>query len=248
MQILGRLARLLFLRARRSGRHNLPCIRGILDEVGGRGRCRRQIGQAQLRRVSNTVQANVTNWERERTSLQIVRSSSHIRRGRMFFRNGRLTSASWISSSASRGCSGKLEACVLQVLMAQVRKLRVRSFIVVRGPGRGLRGLRACARRVIRGGMWQINFGTCGGVSSAAGVWFKLKFSAVDVAPSFLVSAVIDEPSTTQKFSIVELAHLHYNYCWKIMSPDHLLPSRRLMLKYSWITACGLPECRSTYA
>ena len=48
----------------------------------------------------------------------------------MFFRNGRLTSDSWISSSASRGCRGKEDAWVLQVLIAQVRKLRVRSFIM----------------------------------------------------------------------------------------------------------------------
>lgn len=48
----------------------------------------------------------------------------------MFFRNGRLMSASWISSSASRGWSGKEEGFVLQVLMAQVRKLRVRSFML----------------------------------------------------------------------------------------------------------------------
>lgn len=39
-------------------------------------------------------------------------------------------SASWISSSASRGCSGKDAGFVLQVFMAQVRKLRVRSFMV----------------------------------------------------------------------------------------------------------------------
>jgi hypothetical protein len=63
------------------------------------------------------------------TSLAITRISSHISRGSMFFRNARFRSASWISSSASRGCSGKERGFVLQVLMAQVRKLRVRSFI-----------------------------------------------------------------------------------------------------------------------
>lgn len=38
-------------------------------------------------------------------------------------------SVSCISSSASRGWRGKERGLVLQVLMAQVRKLRVRSFI-----------------------------------------------------------------------------------------------------------------------
>lgn len=49
----------------------------------------------------------------------------------MFFRNGRLMSDSMISSSASRGCRGKEAGEDLQALMAQVRKLRVRSFILV---------------------------------------------------------------------------------------------------------------------
>lgn len=42
-------------------------------------------------------------------------------------------SASTISSSASRGCNGKDAGFVLHVLMAQVRKLRVRSFISTDG-------------------------------------------------------------------------------------------------------------------
>ena len=40
-----------------------------------------------------------------------------------------MTSASTISSSASRGCKGKDAGFVLQALIAQVRKLRVKSFI-----------------------------------------------------------------------------------------------------------------------
>lgn len=63
------------------------------------------------------------------TSEVIVLNSSHINRGKMFFKNVRLISDSTISSSASRGCRGKDAAEVLQVFMAQVRKLRVRSFI-----------------------------------------------------------------------------------------------------------------------
>lgn len=39
-------------------------------------------------------------------------------------------SDSMISSSASRGCRGKEAGEDLQALMAQVRKLRVRSFIL----------------------------------------------------------------------------------------------------------------------
>jgi hypothetical protein len=50
----------------------------------------------------------------------------------MFLRNARLTSVSTISSSASRGCKGKESGEVLQDFMAQVRKLRVRSFILLR--------------------------------------------------------------------------------------------------------------------
>ncbi|KAL6164371.1 hypothetical protein ACJQWK_10036 [Exserohilum turcicum] len=73
--------------------------------------------------IENEVQSN------NHTSLQMPRNSSHKIRGKMFFRNARLTSVSTISSSASRGCSGKEAGFVLHVLMAQVRKLRVRSFI-----------------------------------------------------------------------------------------------------------------------
>lgn len=60
----------------------------------------------------------------------MTRISSHIRRGSMFLRKGRLRSDSWISSSASRGWRGKEAGCGLQDFMAQVRKLRVRSFIL----------------------------------------------------------------------------------------------------------------------
>lgn len=63
------------------------------------------------------------------SSLHITLNSFHRMRGKMFFRNARFTSASTISSSASRGCRGKDAGFVLQALMAQVRKLRVRSFI-----------------------------------------------------------------------------------------------------------------------
>ena len=65
-----------------------------------------------------------------RTSLHIPLNSSHMILGSMFLRKARLTSASTISSSASRGWRGKDAGLVLQVLMAHVRKLRVRSFIL----------------------------------------------------------------------------------------------------------------------
>lgn len=137
MQIHRRLTRhLLFL---------LPlcsfcCVFSSLYKIARRRRRRRQVWKAELDCIVSTSfncmlamlffffeQCSV-RWKR--TSLLIVRRSSHIRRGRIFFRNGKLTSDSWISSSASRGCSGKEVDCVLHVLMAQVRKLRVRSFIV----------------------------------------------------------------------------------------------------------------------
>ena len=65
-----------------------------------------------------------------RTSLHMPLNSSHMILGSMFLRKARLTSASTISSSASRGWRGKDAGLVLQVLMAHVRKLRVRSFIL----------------------------------------------------------------------------------------------------------------------
>lgn len=58
-----------------------------------------------------------------------MRISSHINRGKMFFRKATLMSVSTTSSSASRGWRGKADGVDLQDLMAQVRKLRVRSFI-----------------------------------------------------------------------------------------------------------------------
>jgi len=47
----------------------------------------------------------------------------------MFVRKSRFRSVSTISKEASRGWSGKLVAMGLQALRAQVRKLRVSSFI-----------------------------------------------------------------------------------------------------------------------
>ena len=64
-----------------------------------------------------------------RTSPAITLRSSHASRGSMFFRNARLMSDSTTSSSASRGCRGKDARAVLQDFTAQVRKLRVSSFI-----------------------------------------------------------------------------------------------------------------------
>ena len=80
----------------------------------------------------------------EHTSLQIVRSSSHIRRGRILRKKGKFMSASTISSSESCGCRGKLAAGVLHGFTAQVRKLSVRSFIAggflsFFGPGDAMR-------------------------------------------------------------------------------------------------------------
>ena len=48
----------------------------------------------------------------------------------MFWMSKGLISASTCSSSASLGCRGKAAGLVLQVLRAQQRKLRVRSFIL----------------------------------------------------------------------------------------------------------------------
>lgn len=50
--------------------------------------------------------------------------------GNTLTRNSGFTSCSTRSSSASRGCRGKAAGSCLQALRAQVRKLRVRSFIL----------------------------------------------------------------------------------------------------------------------
>lgn len=53
----------------------------------------------------------------------------HSRRGNTLTRNSGFNSISTRSSSASRGCRGNAAGSCLQALRAQVRKLRVRSFI-----------------------------------------------------------------------------------------------------------------------
>jgi hypothetical protein len=70
-------------------------------------------------------------------------NSSHISRGNIFFRKGRLRSHSTTSSSESRGCRGKEAGFVLQVFRAQVRKFKVRSFMAaatIESVGFGLGG------------------------------------------------------------------------------------------------------------
>jgi hypothetical protein len=64
-----------------------------------------------------------------RTSEEMVLRASQFILGSMFWIKSGLISASICSSSASFGCRGKAEGLVLQVLRAQQRKLRVRSFI-----------------------------------------------------------------------------------------------------------------------
>jgi hypothetical protein len=64
------------------------------------------------------------------TSCEIVFKASQLSLGSMFWMSSGLISASTCSSSASLGCRGKAAGFVLQVLRAQQRKLRVRSFIL----------------------------------------------------------------------------------------------------------------------
>jgi hypothetical protein len=149
-------------------------------------------------------------WARERgacTSAVIVRNSSHINRGNMFFRKGRFRSVSTISSSASRGWSGKDAGEVLHAFMAQVRKLRVRSFIFfwravegfeVRtrraedwGPMfRGNREQREILSQVVRGacgrktfefevGCWMAGHQNFGGGVTLDGASMRLKFKLI---------------------------------------------------------------------
>ena len=65
------------------------------------------------------------------TSSTTPRNSVHINRGSIFFRKVTLMSCSTISSSASEGCNGNAVFEDLQAFRAQVRKLRVRSFILL---------------------------------------------------------------------------------------------------------------------
>jgi hypothetical protein len=64
------------------------------------------------------------------TSCEIVFRASQLSLGSMFWMSSGLISASTCSSSASLGWRGKAAGFVLQVLRAQQRKLRVRSFIL----------------------------------------------------------------------------------------------------------------------
>lgn len=67
-----------------------------------------------------------------RTSCEIVFNASQLILGSMFWMSSGLISVSTCSSSASFGWRGKAAGSVLQVLRAQQRKLRVRSFIFAR--------------------------------------------------------------------------------------------------------------------
>jgi hypothetical protein len=64
------------------------------------------------------------------TSCEMVLRASQLSLGSMFWMSSGLISASTCSSSASLGWRGKAAGLVLQVLRAQQRKLRVRSFIL----------------------------------------------------------------------------------------------------------------------
>jgi hypothetical protein len=111
------------------------------NEVCAGRRRRRQRGEAQLSQIwlaplpflSFPIDMGTVGFQGcVFTSSATPLSSSHIRRGRMFLRNARLRSVSRISRSASRGWRGNAAGEVLHVLMAQVRKLRVRSFMLLR--------------------------------------------------------------------------------------------------------------------
>ena len=67
---------------------------------------------------------------RRQTSAEIVDSASQSSRGSKLARSFAFVGRSSETSSASLGCSGKEAEEDLQALTAQVRKLRVRTFIV----------------------------------------------------------------------------------------------------------------------
>lgn len=68
----------------------------------------------------------------EQTSTAMVDNAPQSRRGSRLARSFGLGGRSSETSSASLGCSGKEAEEVLQALTAQVRKLSVRIFIVVK--------------------------------------------------------------------------------------------------------------------
>jgi hypothetical protein len=107
----------------------------------------------------------------------------------MFFKNARFTSASWISSSASRGCRGKERGFVLQVFIAQVRKFSVRSFIV----GGGFEGVKEvgklcddCAGAARDSKFWDGRGGMGGVVRLGLRLKFMLKSGDVGFERSYL--------------------------------------------------------------
>lgn len=65
------------------------------------------------------------------TSVQTVLNASHSSRGSIERKKREFGLVSTVSSSASRGCSGNASGSCLHVLRAQVRKLRVKIFMVL---------------------------------------------------------------------------------------------------------------------
>ena len=78
---------------------------------------------ARTSRLGRTVAALLT-------SVAVIFSASHSRRGKMLMRKSGLNSVSTSSSTASRKWRGKAVGADLQALTAQVRKLTVRIFMV----------------------------------------------------------------------------------------------------------------------
>jgi len=65
------------------------------------------------------------------TSVDVVRSADQSSRGSTLASSWGLISTSSLASSASLGCKGKESDEDLQLLTAQVRKLRVRTFMTL---------------------------------------------------------------------------------------------------------------------
>jgi hypothetical protein len=99
--------------------------------------------------------------KRRRTSEDVMISAFQSIRGKILTRSfGFSSMVSW-TSSASLGCRGKDWLDVLQAFTAQVKKLRVRIFIVV------IVAVKKARRN--RGVVW-LNF-YFGGAQSLAGIW-----------------------------------------------------------------------------
>lgn len=91
------------------------------------------VAAAAVEAAGNIASGSGATFGREGSPSSSVTTlnASHSTLGSTFLRNSVFNSASTISSSASRGCKGNAAGSALHAFRAQVRKFRVRIFILV---------------------------------------------------------------------------------------------------------------------